>query len=116
MFLTLYSIALTYPGELRLISEREVLGLVGILNIQQCLHLVVVTQCAEVCKPLESLPIGTNQNPSIIFELNEIELIPIDRNLSAETNEAINPIKEKIKKYLRHGFYFGHNFELTLTA
>ncbi len=28
----------------------------------------------------------------------------------------INPIKEKIKKYLRHGFYYGHNFELTLNA
>ena len=75
-----------------------------------------MVQCAEVCKPLESLPIGANHNPSIIFELNEIELIPIDRNLTAETTEAINPIKEKIKKYLRHGFYFGHNFELTLTA
>ena len=28
----------------------------------------------------------------------------------------INPIKEKIKKYLRHAFYYGHNFELTLNA
>ena len=76
----------------------------------------MVVECAEVCKPLESLPIGTNQSPSIIFELNEIELIPLDRNLSADTIESINPIKEKIKKYMRHGFYYGHNFELTLTA
>ena len=77
---------------------------------------MVVVQCAEVCKPLESLPIGTTPNTSIIFELNEIELIPIDRNLSPETIESINPIKEKIKKYMRHGFYYGHNYELTLTA
>ena len=78
--------------------------------------MVVVVECAEVCKPLESLPIGANQNPSIIFELNEIELIPLDRNLSADKIESINPIKEKIKKYMRHGFYYGHNYELTLTA
>ena len=29
----LFRIALTDPGSLRLISEREVLGLVGVLNI-----------------------------------------------------------------------------------
>ena len=28
----------------------------------------------------------------------------------------ITPIKDKIKKYLSHGFYFAHNFELTLNA
>ena len=28
----------------------------------------------------------------------------------------INPIKEKIKKYMRNGFYFGHNFEITMNA
>ena len=107
---------MTSPEELRLISEREILGLVGILNIQQCLHLVVVVECSEVCKPLESLPIGTDTNPAIIFELKEIELIAIDRNLSSETIASINPIKEKIKKYMSHGFYYGHNYELTLTA
>ena len=64
---------------------------------------------------LESLPIG-QENPKIIFELNEIELIAIDRNLSADKIAEITPIKEKIKKYMRHGFYFGHNFELTLNA
>ena len=109
-------IALTGPNQLRLISEREILGFVGILNIQQCLHIVVITECSEVCRVIESLPTSSNYNPSIVFELKQIELIPIDRNLSAEKISMINPIKEKIKKYLRHGFYFGHNFELTLNA
>jgi len=65
---------------------------------------------------MESLPIGSNNIPSIVFELNEIELIPVDRNLSGVKSQLIGPIKEKIKKYMRHGFYFGHNFELTLNA
>ena len=65
---------------------------------------------------MESLPLNASQSPSIIFELNEVDLIPIDRNLSQEKLASINPIKEKIKKYLRHGFYFAHNFELTLNA
>ena len=95
---------------------REVLGFIGIMNIQQCLHLVVVVQCSEVCKVLESLPIGSQSIPQIIFELNEIEFIPIERELSPHKIEMINPIKEKIKKYLRNGFYFGHNFELTMNA
>lgn len=99
-----------------MISEREILGLVGILNIQQCLHLVVITESQEVCRVMESLPTGSSQNPSIIFELSEIEFIPVDRNLSQEKITMINPIKEKIKKYLRNGFYYGHNFELTLNA
>ena len=107
---------MTSPGELRLIAEREVLGLVGVLNIQQSLHLVVITECQEVCRVMESLPLNASQSPSIIFELNEVDLIPIDRNLSQEKLASINPIKEKIKKYLRHGFYFAHNFELTLNA
>ena len=77
---------------------------------------MVIVECQEVCRVMESLPISSNQNPSIIFELNQIELIPIDRNLSSEKTATINPIKEKIKKYLRHGFYFAHNFELTLNA
>ena len=99
-----------------MISERQVLGFSGILNIQQCLHLVVVSECAEVCRPIESLPTRANHNPSIIFELKEIELIPLDLKLSGDSLQAITPIKDKIKKYMRHGFYFGHNYELTMSA
>ena len=108
--------ALTSPNELRIISEREVLGIMGILNILQVLHLVVIVESSEVCRVMESLPISSRQDPQIIFELSEVELIPIDRSISAETLASIFPIKEKIKKYLRHGFYYAHNFELTLNA
>jgi len=77
---------------------------------------VVIIESQEVCRVLESLPVNSSQNPAIIFELNEIELIPINSQISPEKNTLLNPIKEKIKKYLRHGFYYAHNFELTLNA
>lgn len=57
-----------------------------------------------------------DKNPSIIFELLEIDLIPMDKNITEEKIEKISPIVDKIKKYLRQGFYFAHNFELTLNA
>ena len=57
-----------------------------------------------------------DKNPSIIFELLEIDLIPMDKNMTTEKAEKISPIVDKIKKYLRQGFYFAHNFELTLNA
>jgi len=76
----------------------------------------VIIESQEVCRVLESLPVNSSQNPAIIFELNEIELIPINSQISPEKNTLLNPIKEKIKKYLRHGFYYAHNFELTLNA
>lgn len=77
---------------------------------------MVIIESQEVCRVLESLPVNSSQNPAIIFELNEIELIPINSQISPEKNTLLNPIKEKIKKYLRHGFYYAHNFELTLNA
>ena len=40
----------------------------------------------------------------------------MDKNISQEKIEKISPIVDKIKKYLRKGFYFAHNFELTLNA
>ena len=76
----------------------------------------MIIESQEVCRVLESLPVNSSQNPAIIFELNEIELIPINSQISPEKNTLLNPIKEKIKKYLRHGFYYAHNFELTLNA
>lgn len=36
--------------------------------------------------------------------------------MTPEKVEKIAPIVDKIKKYLRQGFYFAHNFELTLNA
>ena len=60
--------------------------------------------------------LNKDKNPSIIFELLEIDLIPMDKNMTAEKTEKISPIVDKIKKYLRQGFYFAHNFELTLNA
>ena len=33
---------------------------------------------------MEHLPISSSPNPQIVFELSEIDLIPIDRDLSAE--------------------------------
>ena len=56
------------------------------------------------------------KNPQIIFELCEVDLIPMDKNMTTERAEKISPIADKIKKYLRQGFYFAHNFELTLNA
>ena len=40
----------------------------------------------------------------------------MDNNISPDKVEKIKPIVDKIKKYLRKGFYFAHNFELTLNA
>ena len=40
----------------------------------------------------------------------------MDKNITNEKINAISPIIDKIKKYLRAGFYFAHNFELTLNA
>ena len=45
-----------------------------------------------------------------------VDLIPMDKNILPETTERISPIIDKIKKYLCKGFYFAHNFELTLNA
>ena len=99
-----------------MISDREILGLIGILNIQHSFHLVVVTECGEICRVKESLSSSKDKKPSIIFELLEVDLIPMDKNITKEKIETITPIIDKIKKYLRQGFYFAHNFELTLNA
>ena len=112
--LMMYTVELTLPNQLKLISDREILGLIGILNIQHSFHLVVVQECREICRVKESLT--KDKNPSIIFELLEIDLIPMDKNITEEKIEKISPIVDKIKKYLRQGFYFAHNFELTLNA
>ena len=99
-----------------MISDREILGLIGLLNIQHSFHLVVVMECREICRVKESLTSNKDKKPSIIFELLEVDLIPMDKNISTEKIKAISPIIDKIKKYLRQGFYFAHNFELTLNA
>ena len=99
-----------------MVSDREILGLIGILNIQHSFHLVVVTECGEVCRVKESLSSGKDKKPAIIFELLEVDLIPMDKNMSADKIEKMSPIVDKIKKYLRKGFYFAHNLELTLNA
>ena len=75
---------------------------------------MVVQECGEICRVKESL--NKDKNPSIIFELCEVDLIPMDKNMTPEKAEKIEPIADKIKKYLRQGFYFAHNFELTLNA
>lgn len=56
----------------------EIHGFLGILNILGQEHLMVITGMGEVCKIYHKHQISYNQ-PSIIFELQEIDLLPFDR-------------------------------------
>lgn len=53
----------------------EIEGLLGILNILGIEHLMVIVGKEEVCKIPHKLQAQYNQ-PSVIFELQEVELIP----------------------------------------
>ena len=53
----------------------EIEGLLGILNILGIEHLMVIVGKEEVCKIPHKLQAKYNQ-PSVIFELQEVELIP----------------------------------------
>ena len=61
---------------------------------------MVVNECTEVCRVVESLTFVKDSAPKVIFELNEIEIISVEKRIPAEKMAIITPIKDKIKKYL----------------
>jgi hypothetical protein len=76
---------------------------------------VVVKTCTEVCRIKESLSTSFEIKPQIVFELNNIELIPL-MSYNYEGLKKMDDIKDKIKKYLGQGFYFAINFDMTTNA
>ena len=105
----------TPAKDLTIISEQYINGLLGILNIFQTYHLVVVKSSTEVCRVKTSLSASSDVKPAIIFELNTVALIPLQA-YEYKNKKMVDEIKEKITKYLTVGFYFAINFDLTTTA
>lgn len=40
--------------------------------------------------------------------------MPLNREMTQAKQQLIAPVVSKIKKYLTHGFYFAHNFPITI--
>ena len=65
----------------------EIHGFLGILNILGQEHLMVITALAEVCKFNHRLNATENQSPSI-YELQDIELVPLEAKQDIYGNQA----------------------------
>lgn len=90
---------------------KEVLGVLGILNIMGVEHLLVVTGKGEVCR----VPHRYQPSPSqcsVIYELKEVELIPFSYPL----NKGVTQMSDGLKRFLECGFYFSYTLDLTANA
>jgi len=94
----------------------EISGFLGIINILGAEHLVVLVGKDEVCRlPHKHQPSPTQM--SIIYELQDIELIPFRSPKKLDTKEQqLRSIREGLKRYLECGFYFSHTLDLTSNA
>lgn len=93
----------------------EIQGVLGIMNILGIEHLMVVVGKEEVCKIPHKLQASYNQ-PSVIFELQEVELIPFVHTNSPQLEYQLKSIRDGIKKFLECGFYLSYRFDLTSNA
>mmetsp|Transcript_15505 Transcript_15505/g.10871 ORF Transcript_15505/g.10871 Transcript_15505/m.10871 type:complete len:125 (+) Transcript_15505:139-513(+) len=107
--------------EVYIMDEKEIcaptitiFGLLGVLLIKHVKYLVVITGREEVCHFRTSLKI--DDNPKLIFHLTKVNIIPLNESLDQQNRSTNNPIKEKIMKYMSHGFYYSNNHDLTLSA
>ena len=53
--------------------------------------------------------------PAIIYELNHVEIIPL-QFYNYENKKKTAEIIEKLQKYLGQGFFYAVNFDLTTNA
>lgn len=73
---------------------------------------MTIKACQEVARIKQSLK--QEGSESVVLEVREIELLPFKKKEAADEKKI--RIVQKIKKYLQHGFYFAHNFRITLNA
>ncbi|CDW85515.1 endonuclease exonuclease phosphatase family protein [Stylonychia lemnae] len=90
----------------------DIQGLLGILNILGVEHIMVITGREEVCKIPHKLQPRYDQ-PSVIFELQEVELIPFENQSSPQLEYQLRSIRDGIKKFLEVGFYLSYRLDLT---
>ena len=90
---------------------KEILGVLGILNIMGVEHLLVITGKGEVCR----MPHRYQPSPSqcsVIYELQEVEIIPFSEPFS----KGVTQMAEGLKRFLKCGFYFSYTIDLTANA
>ena len=106
----LITIEMLFVPPAQSVSNRQIFGLLGILTISNSKHLVVIKERQEVFR-VE--PLDKHSLPQIVFELNQVEFIPLDSRMTKEKVDEVKPIVEKIAKYITFGAYFGFHIDLT---
>ena len=109
------------------IVDDKVCGFLGILQIHGLDHFVIATESNAVCElPTYKQP-GTNATAATIYALKKVRLIPFfeenksklieeekkESNKDEIDSEEIRKVVKKIQKYLKVGFYFAYNYDLT---
>ena len=69
----------------------------------------------EICRVKESLSASIDVKPAIIYELNQVDIIPLQAYNYVKKTKT-EEIIEKISKFLQQGFYYALNFDLTTNA
>jgi hypothetical protein len=88
----------------------------GVLNILGVEHLMVLIGKEEVCKVYHRHQ-NAYDRPSVIFELQEIEIVPFQASTgSSMLDYQLKNLRDGIKKFLECGFYIAHKFDLTSNA
>ena len=81
------------------------LGLLGVLTIYQAHYLVVIRERSEVCR--------IDYSGSIVYQLQAVEFVKFDQNMTKYKQQEAGPILDKIGKYICYGCFFGFNVDLT---
>jgi hypothetical protein len=74
-----------------------------------------VKSATEICHVKESLSASIDVKPAIIYELNTVDIIPL-QFYNYENKKKTTEIIEKICKFLGQGFFYAVNFDLTTNA
>lgn len=93
-------------------SVIEIQGLLGILNIMGIEHLMVIVGREDICRIYHRQQSSPTE-PTPIFELQEVQLIPFAVSNNPQKEYQLKQIRDGISKFLECGFYFSYKFDLT---
>ena len=62
---------------------------------------------------MRQAPFDPKNKPKLAFMLKEVEFIHLNYESNNKPTSEVGDVLTKIKEYLRDGFFFGFNFDLT---
>ena len=84
-------------------------GLLGIVNLKGVEHLLVLIKKGLVCR----LPHKASISSSLIYEVQQVELIPFFNT----EDQMVIAMRDNLKRFIENsGFYFSYTLDLTCSS